>query len=466
MNVRSSLLSASAFAFVFAFAFAFAFAGCASPSTSANDAGAGAHGGAPGTGGLGGQLGSGGRGATGGQAGHSPTGAGGSGGTAGTSGTAGARGGAGGGGGSGAVGTGSGGGGASGAVGNGGGGAGGPGGAAGSGHAGATGTGGSGGLSGAAGHAGATGAAGGAGSGGTTGTGGSAGASGASALLVPAHGALLGAFVGTGTLAGFETELGRKVAINHNFVGWTDDFPSMLAGLASGGRIPLITWEAWENSVGAPLTDIISGTYDSMIQSRAQASKSFGQKFFLRWGHEMNGNWYPWDGSHNGADSAANATYISAYRHVHDLFVAAGATNVLWIFCPNVDSVPNESWNQWANYYPGDAYVDWMGFDGYNWGTVQTTSTWQTFPTIASRIYAGLAAKGKPTMIPETASAELGGNKASWIAGILPSLETSFPAVKALVWFQMNKETDWRIDSSAASESAFVTMANDPYFNP
>ena len=124
---------------------------------------------------------------------------------------------------------------------------------------------------------------------------------------------------------------------------------------------------------------------------------------------------------------AATATFISAYRHIHDLFVAAGATNALWVFCPNVVSVPGESWNQWQNYYPGDTYVDWMGFDGYNWGTVQTTSTWQTFPTIASQIYSSLATKGKPIMIPETASTELGGDKAAWIAGILPSLEDHVP---------------------------------------
>ena len=319
---------------------------------------------------------------------------------------------------------------------------------------------------GGSGGAGTSGAGGQSGAGGSAGSGGRAGASGASALLVPASGALLGAFVGTGTLAGFEAELGRQVAINHNFVGWTDDWTTMLSGLAAGGRIPLVTWEAWENSVGAPLTDIIGGTYDSMITARAQAVKAFGGKFFLRWGHEMNGNWYPWDGTNNGADLAATTTFISAYRHIHDLFVAAGATNALWVFCPNVDSVPSDSWNQWQNYYPGDAYVDWMGFDGYNWGTVQSTSTWQTFPTIASQIYASLATKGKPIMIPETASTELGGDKAAWIAGILPSLKTTFPGVKALVWFQMNKETDWRIDSSAASEAAFVTMANDPYFNP
>ena len=52
-----------------------------------------------------------------------------------------------------------------------------------------------------------------------------------------------------------------------------------------------------------------------------------------------------------------------------------------------------------------------MGFDSYNWGTVQSTSTWQPFPAIAGQIYSSLATKGKPIMIPETASAELGGDK-------------------------------------------------------
>lgn len=292
------------------------------------------------------------------------------------------------------------------------------------------------------------------------------GIAGVSSLLVPERGVLLGAFVGTGTLGGFESTLGRSIAINHTFVGWTDDFTTMLPALAAGGRVPLVTWEAWENSVGAPLADIIGGTYDAMITARAKAAKSFGKTFFLRWGHEMNGNWYPWSGSSNGANMAATTTFISAYHHIHDLFVAAGAANVLWIFCPNVDSVPSEGWNQWQNYYPGDSYADWIGLDGYNWGTVQSTSTWQSFSTIVGRIYAGLAAKGKPLIIPETASTELGGDKAAWIAAVLPSLQTSFPSIKAFVWFEMNKETDWRAESSSASRAAFVSMVNDPYFNP
>jgi hypothetical protein len=49
---------------------------------------------------------------------------------------------------------------------------------------------------------------------------------------------------------------------------------------------------------------------------------------------------------------------------------------------------------------------------------------------------------------------------------VLPALRSSFPGIKALIWFHMTKTTDWRVDSSAASRAAFVSLANDPYFNP
>lgn len=280
---------------------------------------------------------------------------------------------------------------------------------------------------------------------------------------MPAQGALLGAFVGTGTVAQLETTLGRKLAIVHNFFGWSDDWTARVPGDLSDGKVPLITWETWNGGVGVPLDDILSGVHDTMIRTRATAAKNVGKRFLLRWGHEMNGNWYPWDGSHNGANAAAAAKYVSVYHHIHDIFTTVGATNVLWVFCPNVDSVPGDTWNQWANYYPGDSYVDWMGFDGYNWGSVQT---WQSFTAIVGRIYSGLAAKNKPVLIAETASTELGGDKAAWIAGVVPALKGSYPAIKALVWFDINKETDWRLDSSPTASAAAVTMVNNAYFNP
>ena len=109
---------------------------------------------------------------------------------------------------------------------------------------------------------------GGRGGGGGTGAGGTAGPAGASALLVPAQGALLGAFVGTGTIAQLETTLGRKLAISHNFYGWTDDWTTWVRSTLTSGYIPLVTWEAWMNgSVGVPLDDIINGAHDAMIRT-------------------------------------------------------------------------------------------------------------------------------------------------------------------------------------------------------
>jgi hypothetical protein len=56
--------------------------------------------------------------------------------------------------------------------------------------------------------------------------------------------------------------------------------------------------------------------------------------------------------------------------------------------------------------------------------------------------------------------------KANWITAIIPAMKSQFPMLKALVWFDVNKEQDWRYDSSANSLAAFITMAKDPYFNP
>jgi len=81
-------------------------------------------------------------------------------------------------------------------------------------------------------------------------------------------------------------------------------------------------------------------------------------------------------------------------------------------------------------------------------------------------IYPKLASKNKPIMIGEMASAESGGDKAAWIDAIVPALKAKFPLIHGLIWFDVNKETDWRIRSTQSSEAAFRRLASDPYFNP
>jgi beta-mannanase len=286
-----------------------------------------------------------------------------------------------------------------------------------------------------------------------------------SAKVPPVQGALFGAFVGVGDespedFESQERKLGRRWVIDNRFYS-SEDWNERTDWTISQKKIPLITWEPQ----GWPLDEIIAGTHDDLFRERARSLRDKGVEIFLRWGHEMNGNWYPWSGEMNGGAAGGARKYIDAWRHMHDLFAEEGASNVVWVWNPLVTDVPAAAWNHWTNYYPGDEYVDWVGLDAYNWGTSSPCCVWQSFPTLVAQLYADYAGK-KPLMLPETSSAELGGSKAAWITEMHQSLKTEFTAIKAVVWFDIDKETDWRITSSQATLDAYRAMALDPYFNP
>lgn len=298
--------------------------------------------------------------------------------------------------------------------------------------------------------------------------------------LSPASGAYWGIFTAS-TIANRETLVGRKFVIHQKYYDFTNNFPGTSEqDDIVNGRIPLDTWQP-QLAGGAALSsnedaDIASGMFDSTIIARAKAVKAFGHPLFIRFGHEMNGNWYPWSGSDNGNNAAS---YVAAWRHVHDIFVQQGATNAVWVWCPNATDDPSantDPWNHWTNYYPGDNYVDWVAVDGYNWGSTTTFGTWQSFVSVfgngTSGVYADYAAT-KPFMIAETASAESGApagtSKAQWITDMANSLQTTFPNVQALLWFDSvgsSGVSEWPIDSSANSLNAYTAAGQLAYFNP
>jgi beta-mannanase len=178
--------------------------------------------------------------------------------------------------------------------------------------------------------------------------------------------------------------------------------------------------------------------------------------------YEMNGWWAPWCASVNG-NSAAE--FLAAWRHIVDIARAKGATNIRWIWAPNVDNdglgVP------FAELYPGDDYVDWVGLDGFNRGTSWTSTTWVGL----HRIFDGSIARlreltDKPLLIAETGSSEEGGEKAAWIRS-LADIPAEFPEVRAIVWFSKNETSlgiDWRVNSSEEALAAFREIATSPAF--
>ena len=153
--------------------------------------------------------------------------------------------------------------------------------------------------------------------------------------------------------------------------------------------LPLISWEPWDYRKESPivslrgdqpaysLANIVNGDYDRYIRSWAKGVKGLGYTIALRFAHEMNGNWYPWGVFTNGNDSRE---YVRAWRHVHGIFTSVGATNVIWVWSPNI------IWNTFthlSSLYPGNNYVDWIGLSGY-YGTPGMLS-YQSFNQVFDR---------------------------------------------------------------------------------
>lgn len=265
-------------------------------------------------------------------------------------------------------------------------------------------------------------------------------------------------------VSAFEANAQKPVAIVMWYQHWgeTDGYQYFQTGwmnaVRANGSIPLVTWDPWNPSLGAnqstySLQNIINGNFDSYIVQWAQASKAWGHPYFLRFAPEMNGYWFPWSEQVNGNKSGQ---FVLAWRHVHDIFTAQGATNVTWVWSPNIifsNSIPL------GELYPGNSYVDWTAMDGYNWGTVGAWHSWTPFAALFQPTYqAILGITYKPMMIAETASTEVGGNKAAWITDAFTTqLVHNFSHIKAFVWFDLDKETDWRIESTSASQSAFAS---------
>jgi mannan endo-1,4-beta-mannosidase len=234
---------------------------------------------------------------------------------------------------------------------------------------------------------------------------------------------------------------------------------SLLEPLLERDTLPMIGLEPWDHT-GTPdqpvyaLRRIAAGDHDAVLREWAEGLRDLGTRVLLRPMHEMNGTWYPWAEAANGNRPG---DYVAAWRHLHDLFDNAGATNVEWVWAPNTvfpSSTPL------AGLYPGDTYVDWVGIDGYNGGTALDWGGWVDVADLFGPTLDEIrrVAPGKPILIAETGSAEAGGDKAAWIADLFAFMGRQ-PDVRGIVWFDHDKETDWRITSSPEARRSFATMA-------
>lgn len=262
-----------------------------------------------------------------------------------------------------------------------------------------------------------------------------------------------------GALDALSTAVGDRPGMAMWYDAWSNGttFPiSSAQALAATGTKVTVTWEPWDPAAGVDQpaysdARIAGGTFDAYLRSYAQSVKSYGQPITIRFAHEMNGTWYPWSPGVNGNTTAG---YVAAFRHVHDVFAHQKVTNVTWAWVPNI---PYAGATSLRSVYPGDGYVDQVGLNGYNFGTTQSWSTWTSFWDLFGPGVTQLRAlTARPIWLGEVGTTEVGGDKAAWITDMFTSL-AAHPEVTGFTWFDYDKETDWRIDSSDASVDAFRT---------
>jgi len=207
----------------------------------------------------------------------------------------------------------------------------------------------------------------------------------------------------------FEEAAGKSlvwVYFSHNWYK-SPEFPQRTADwIRQAGSIPYVRLmlrsdsEQYHADEDYSPIRILEGAWDDDLRAWMQAARNYHAPLIVEYGTEMNGEWFSWNGSWNGAGGTAAygdaaipdgpERFRDAYRRIIDLGRAEGAANLTWVFHVNAYDNPDEPWNRFESYYPGDDYIDWLGVSVYGAQT-PLDEEWEPFRTAMDAAYLRLA---------------------------------------------------------------------------
>lgn len=251
-----------------------------------------------------------------------------------------------------------------------------------------------------------------------------------------------------------QSQLGASLDVVAWFADWTQPFPAATARVAAdNGWTPAIYWEPWNHAAGDAQDDydaraIASGAHDEYVRRWAADARVHGGPVLLVFAPEMNSSSSTW-AAHSPDDAAA---FIDAWRHVRTIFRDEGADNVRFVWVP---AAIEHSTIAIADVYPGDEFVDAVGMTVFNGGSALAWGGWQSFDALQHPTRTALLeiAPEKDIVYAAVASTDAGGDKGYWIRSMFRSVRAD-PNAVALIWFDHDKETNWRLDSSPESLDA------------
>ncbi|KAI8928797.1 glycoside hydrolase superfamily [Entophlyctis helioformis] len=291
----------------------------------------------------------------------------------------------------------------------------------------------------------------------------------------------------------------------------------------------MLTWHMWQVYLSGggmfeltliPSTlNLPDASFTALSVKLKELIEKYGVPVFIRFGHEMNGNWLPY--------GLQPAQYITAFRKMSvaahaqsDLIATIWAPNIgltypfagagvvtmptlqsdpvnFALLDTNADGAINTQDDPYGPFYPGDEYVDWIGLSLYWYPTAAVGfnvlvpanylvtslngAAAVPFPTInaTARDFYGrfVQAKNKPFAFPESGApwaplepaqpgiTELDVKRSWWTQMFSPDFHAAFPNIKMVVNFEERKsdglpqdERDWRITNDTVIASAFSTF--------
>jgi mannan endo-1,4-beta-mannosidase len=252
---------------------------------------------------------------------------------------------------------------------------------------------------------------------------------------------------------GFSEAAGESPNIVGYFSGWVQPFDSAFARELYKHHItPFVQIDP----TFASLADIAAGDDDSYLQSYADSVKAFGHPVIIGFGQEMNAGpapgapGYSWGYKHTPA-----STFVNAWQHIWNVFHAAGALNVTWLWTLQADGPGTGPIHDW---WPGSKYVTWVGIDGFY------TRPSDTFRSVfAETIRQVRGFTGDPILLSETAV----GPKAGQLGGILNLFKGMIHyRTLGLVWFDVDQHDgifhqDWRVEGDSLADASLKLGVKD-----
>jgi mannan endo-1,4-beta-mannosidase len=231
----------------------------------------------------------------------------------------------------------------------------------------------------------------------------------------------------------FTAATGVRPDVVMYYSSWLEPFQTSFAiTAAEHGAVPLVQINPYNVNLAA----IASGEFDRYLTAYAEAVHSYSRPVILSFGHEMNGNWYPWSYTHTSPE-----VFVAAWQHIVTLFRKLGVQNVTWLWTVNIintqGNIPSP-----AKWWPGSSYVTWVGIDGY-----YHEPSWTFASMFGPTIVAVRARTRDPILIAETGAVS-GTDQSAKVTDLFAGIRLY--GLLGFVWFNAKADQDWRLSNPDA----------------